>query len=115
MQMHEAGIIQNAIEMAVQQATTAGANRVHKLYLRVGALSGVGPEALSFAFELARRDTLADGAFLEIDSVPATWWCETCQSEFQAEDCFSECPHCHQFSPELRHGRELELSSIEIS
>jgi|ERR1051326_350890 hydrogenase nickel incorporation protein HypA/HybF len=113
--MHEAGIIAGAIELAVQQAAASGGIRVHKLCLRVGALSGVVPEALSFAFELARRQTMGDDARLEIESVPATWWCGTCQSEFQAEDCCPECPRCHQFSADLRRGRELELSSIEIS
>jgi hydrogenase nickel incorporation protein HypA/HybF len=113
--MHEVGIIQDVIEMAIKQAQASGATRLHELSLRVGSLSGAVPEALNFAFDLARRQTLAEGARLQIESVPAAWWCGTCQNEFESECCSSECPRCHQFSSELRRGRELELVSIEIS
>src|ERR1051325_5278002 len=101
--MHEVGIIQDVIEMAIKQAQASGATRLHELSLRVGSLSGAVPEALNFAFDLAR---------LQIESVPAAWWCGTCQNEFESECCSSECPRCHQFSSELRRGRELELVSI---
>ena len=38
--------------------------------LRIGALSGVVPEALEFAFEALRPGTLAEKAELAIESVP---------------------------------------------
>lgn len=113
--MHEVGIIQNALQMAIQQAQASGASRVHQMQLRIGALSGVVPEALQFAFEVVTRETMAAGARLEIETVPATCWCAVCQAEFECPEFLYECPRCHQLSSELRRGLELELSSVEIS
>jgi hydrogenase nickel incorporation protein HypA/HybF len=113
--VHEVGLIQGALALAVKQAEASGATQLHQLRLRVGALSGVVPEALDFAFDRVCQGTMADGARLEIESVPATWWCATCRLEFESESCWCECPRCHAPGWELRRGRELELVSIEIS
>jgi hydrogenase nickel incorporation protein HypA/HybF len=113
--MHEVGIIQEAVRMAIETARSSGASRVHGLRLRVGTMSGVVPDALQFAFDLVCRDTLAEGARLEIDPVPATCWCAACDVEFACEDFVNECPRCHELSGQLRRGRELELASVEMS
>jgi hydrogenase nickel incorporation protein HypA/HybF len=113
--MHELGIIQSAIAQAVDSARKAGATRVHRLRLTVGALSGVVPDSLRFAFDLACQDTPAQGAQLDILEVPPACWCEPCQSEFPAPDLLGECPTCHTASSRLTRGTELELTSVEIS
>jgi hydrogenase nickel incorporation protein HypA/HybF len=113
--MHEIGIMQSALDMAEEQARAAGATMIHRIHIRIGALSGVVPDALRFAYEGLRIDTLAAGADLEIEEIPATCWCPGCEKEFTAASVWSECPECHQFSGELRRGTELEVTSIEIS
>ena len=100
--------------MALEQAKTSGASRILMLRLRVGTLSGVVPEALRFAFDVVCRDTMAEGASLEMETVPAACWCLGCRAEFEYVDFMSECPRCHQPSGELRRGRELEIASMEI-
>lgn len=113
--MHEVAIMQSALDIALQQANASGAQSLHQLRLRVGSLSGAVPEALQFAFEALSQGTLAAGARLDIELVPAAYWCRRCAAEFEAESYAYECPRCHELSSELRRGRELELSSMEIS
>jgi hydrogenase nickel incorporation protein HypA/HybF len=113
--MHEVSIMEEAVRMAVESAQASGATRVLSLRLRVGALSGVVPEALRFAVDVVCHGTPAEGAGLELESVPAAAWCAECRTEFLCADFFSECPGCHQPSGELRRGRELEIASIEVS
>jgi hydrogenase nickel incorporation protein HypA/HybF len=112
--MHELSIMEEAVRLALDAAKSAGARRVLALRLRVGALSGVVPEAMRFAFDVVCQGTLAEGASLEIESVPAVCWCATCQAEFDCADFFSACPRCRNFSGELRRGRELEIASVEM-
>lgn len=100
--------------MAVEAAQAAGAHRVRELRLRVGVLSGVVPDALRFAFEVVCRDTIAAGASLRIETVPAASWCAACREEFAGADFYSECPRCHNVSGELRRGRELEIAAVEL-
>ena len=85
------------------------------LRLRVGVMSGVVPEAMQFAFDAVCRDTIAEGATLEIETIPAACWCAACQLEFPYGDHLSECPHCHNLSSELSRGRELEIAAVEIN
>jgi hydrogenase nickel incorporation protein HypA/HybF len=113
--MHELGIIQSAVGMALETARAQDAHRIHVLRMRVGALSGVVPDALQFAFDLACQGTIAEGAVLEIETVAAACWCAACQREFTCQDFLAECPQCHAVSDQLRRGRELELVSVEVS
>ena len=113
--MHEVSIMTEALRMAMDAAKSAGATRVLKLRLRIGTLSGVVPESMQFAFDVVCHDTMAQGATLEIETVPAACWCAACQAEFECENFFNECPRCHDVSGELRRGRELEIADVETS
>lgn len=112
--MHELSIMECALQQALEQARLAGATKVHAVRLRIGALSGVVPEALQFAFEALAPGTTAEDARLDLEFVPARFWCGACQTEFQADTMFAECPGCSNPSGVLRTGRELELASMEI-
>jgi len=112
--MHEFSIMQSALNQALQEARLAGAARVHEIRLRVGVLSGVVPDALRFAFEALTPGTPAEGAVLTIEEVPARFWCAPCGREFVSANLYAECPACGAPSGELRAGRELELSSMEV-
>ncbi len=113
--MHEVGIMENTLSIALQQAERERARQIHKLSMRIGPLSGVVPEALEFAFEVLARGTMAEGATLEVERVPIVCFCSACRSEFRPGDFFCECPQCQTPSVEVRQGRELELTSVEVS
>jgi hydrogenase nickel incorporation protein HypA/HybF len=112
--MHELSIMQCALDQVLERARQAGAVRVHAIRLRIGALSGVVPDALQFAFEVLADGTPAQGAQLLIEDVPARFWCAACAREFESPDRLSRCPDCSSFSGDLRAGREMELASLEI-
>ena len=112
--MHELSIMQNALHQALREARLAGAARVHEIRLRIGVLSGVVPDALRFAFEALTPGTAAEGAVLTIEEVPARFWCAACLKEFVSANFYAECPDCGNPSGELRAGRELEFSSMEV-
>ena len=113
--MHEVGIMTEAVRMAMETAQARKASRIHRLRLRVGAMSGAVPDALSFAFDMVCQGTPAEGATLEIETVPAACWCATCAMEFECPDFLGECPKCGTISSDLRRGRELELAAVEVS
>jgi hydrogenase nickel incorporation protein HypA/HybF len=113
--MHEVGLMQNALDMALDHARRAGASRILRLQLRVGELSGVVPEALQLAFAAAAPGTPADGAELVIDRVPVVCRCERCGRRFQPEDIVYLCSHCGAVNSSVQQGRELELASLEVS
>jgi hydrogenase nickel incorporation protein HypA/HybF len=113
--MHELSLMESTLEIALENARRQGAQKIHQLNLRVGAMSGVVPEALEFAFDACTQDTIAEGANLKIELVPALCYCENCQYEFSPPDLIYACPDCGQISSKLIQGRELQLISLEVS
>lgn len=113
--MHEVGIMRSALHMAIAQAERAGATRIHRLRLRVGALSGVVPEALEMAFVATTPGTPAEGAEFVLETVPVVCQCDNCGHEFEPEDIVYCCPICEALCSHVRQGREIELASLEVS
>jgi hydrogenase nickel incorporation protein HypA/HybF len=113
--MHEWSVMASALEIALEQTRRQGASRIHSITLRIGELSGVVPEALTFAFESVIAGTPAEGAHLIVEAVPILCRCPRCAEEFHPADVIYECPSCGQISADVRCGRELELASLEVS
>lgn len=113
--MHEVSLMEQTLAIAVAQAQNHGASKIHRLVLRVGQQSGVVADALSFAFEVVKENTMASEALLVIEEVPVTVHCQACQQNFQPRDWIYRCPECGQISQTLVDGKQLELASLEIS
>lgn len=112
--MHEVGLVMQAIELAEEAARPEGAVRIVRLHLRVGALSGVVPESMAFAFEVVSAGTLAEDASFEWEEVPVRCRCPSGCGEFEAEGAVYCCPSCGTAAWEIVAGRELDISAIEI-
>lgn len=113
--MHEVSLMQDTVIIATKQAKDAGAQRIHRILMRVGALSGAVPETLEFVFDIVAKGTMAEGATLEIERVPVLCYCPACAQEFAPADFVCECPRCGRPSADIRRGRELQVTSLEVS
>lgn len=112
--MHELGIAQSLIDAIARETRAAGAARVARAHVRVGALAGVDPEALSCCFPIAARGTPCDGAELCIVVAPADGCCPTCGARCAVHDPMDPCPGCGGWPLHLEGGRELTLASLEV-
>jgi hydrogenase nickel incorporation protein HypA/HybF len=112
--VHELSIATAIVEQADEWARADGAENVSAVTVRVGELSGVVPDALDFAFEMARDGTALAAARLVVEQVTARAWCGPCAEEFAVGmPPFFWCPRCDRPSTELRSGRELEITAVE--
>src|SRR3954451_10312249 len=109
--MHELSIAQDLIDLVTEEAARAGASRVVRVKLRLGALAGVIPPALRNAFDAARLGTLAANASLNIEHVQAAIHCPHCARDHVLESIQSRlCPVCGTPAASLTSGEELELA-----
>jgi hydrogenase nickel incorporation protein HypA/HybF len=106
--------MQEAMRIVFDHASRARSNRVLTVKLRVGALSGVEPDALEFAFHVVSRDTPAEWACLTIEKVPVTCLCRDCDREFEPTSPFYDCPGCGALSTDIHRGREFQVVAIEV-
>jgi hydrogenase nickel incorporation protein HypA/HybF len=50
-----------------------------------------------------------------IEAVPVTVWCSSCTRETRLADNFEMiCPACGNSKTELRSGRELQITGLEV-
>src|SRR5208337_3448691 len=93
--MHEISIAQSILEIAEANARKQNARRIRAIKIRLGEFTTVVREALEFAFEVARRDTLAENARLDIERVPMALSCVLCGpvTDPVREICLI-CPQC---------------------
>jgi hydrogenase nickel incorporation protein HypA/HybF len=112
--LHELSLTQNLIELAEEHARRAGASAIKSITMKIGALSGVIPEAMEFAFEACCPGTLAHEATLEILHVPAIGRCRQCTMESSMTSLIDSCPECGGFVLDILQGQEMALTELEI-
>ena len=112
--MHELGLMESAIEAALESAEESGATRILQVNLRVGKMSGVDPDAMRFAFEVVSADTIAAGATLNIEEIPALCECATCGLNYAPESHDYSCPADREHRTRIVSGTELEIRSMEV-
>jgi len=112
--MHELGVTENIVNIALTKAGEAQASKVIKINLVVGELAGFVPDCIQFYFDTLSKDTIAQGAVLHFESVPAELRCRDCSTIFQPQDALWACPECGGRSVEIFKGRELYIESLEV-
>ena len=109
--MHELSLASAIVNTVAKHAD---GRRVTVVNLRVGRLRQVIPDTLEFYFEFVARDSVCDGARLELDVIDARLRCRPCAFEWDIEIPAFRCPKCGGSEVEIVSGEEFEVESIEV-
>ena len=112
--MHEASITESILSLALDKAQEAGAQKITRINLVLGELSGVVGECVQMYFEVLAQNTLAGGAILSCETKPTTLQCRKCGKVFLPADHNWACPDCREANVEIVAGRECYMESIEV-
>jgi len=113
--MHEVSIAQGLLDIVVENCKKQGYTGIESIKVKVGKASGIVPEALLFAFESMKADTIAEKASLIIDEIPVSGFCNSCNSNFTVNEAYVICcPNCNSFSIRVDTGRELNVDEMEV-
>jgi hydrogenase nickel incorporation protein HypA/HybF len=112
--MHELSIVTSIIEIAEENAKNANASVINEIELDIGSQAGVVIEALEFAIESAKKDTMLEKAKWVINVIPALARCIECKFEFEPDDLISPCPKCSNSFSEIFQGKELRVKSLKV-
>lgn len=112
--MHESGIVQNILEIAIEAASEQNAHSIKKIHIQVGKMNAVDPNALAFAFEILKENTKAAEATLVVDEIPITVECSDCLAVFEADDFNIICPNCNSTNTNIITGNELDVLDLEV-
>lgn len=110
--MHEYSIVEALLARVDAEARARGATAVHRLTVRIGALSGVEIELLATAFATFRDRTICAHADLDVRPVAAIWRCPVCGGQIERGSML-QCAPCG-VPARLVQGDEILLDRIEM-
>jgi hydrogenase nickel incorporation protein HypA/HybF len=112
--MHELGITEQLLSLALRHAETAGATRVSALNLVIGEFASVVDESLQFYWDFVAKGTIAESAVLHFERIPGMFRCSDCEHRFGIGEFEGRCPSCGGPHTAIIDGTQFSLASIEI-
>jgi hydrogenase nickel incorporation protein HypA/HybF len=112
--MHEMSMAEGVLQLIEDAARKDQFTKVKTVWLEIGQLSGVEPEAMAFCFDAVMRDSVAAGARLEIITVPGVGWCMACAKSVPMTEVFGECPQCRGYQMQVTGGTEMRVKELEV-
>ena len=97
--------------IAREQANGA---RVLRVRLEIGRFSCVTPDALRFCFDVCAKDTVVEGAELDIIEIHGRACCRGCGDEIEIGSFIESCP-CGSSNLRVIAGEGLRLKDMEVA
>jgi hydrogenase nickel incorporation protein HypA/HybF len=113
--MHELAVCQALIDQVTGIASSRNAREVIEINVQIGPLSGVEPHLLQQAFSVASAGTLAEGAALNLTTMPVQVRCQQCHRVTTALPSRLVCGHCGDWRTRVVSGDDLLLTTVELS
>lgn len=112
--VHELSVCQALLNQLADLAAERGADRVIRITIEVGPLSGVDPDLLASAFAMARNGGCAAGAALSIERTAVEIACMSCDARSRTAPNRLVCPICGSYRTRVVAGEELRLRRVEL-
>lgn len=112
--MHELSLAQSIFEVTREATRAEGSARVTLVVLELGALGHVEPSALELALEAVFEGTVAEGARVQMRTVPGRGLCVPCGLQFEVSQRGEPCPHCGGYEWVTVAGEDLRLVELEV-
>lgn len=110
--MHEISIVKSIVDIVIESASEHKINKVSKIVLKIGELSGVNEDNIRFAFDAMKIDSIMESAELEILKVEGKGFCNKCEKEFNIDHYNKVYPICSRYVDEIISGYELLIDSF---
>ena len=113
--MHEVALAEGVLRIVMDAARSNAASRVHTVWVELGALAHVEPDALTFCFDAVTRGSIAEGARLDVARTAGIAWCMRCSVQVPLAKLGDACPHCGSYQLQVLHGDEMRVKEIGIA
>ena len=107
-------LCEGILQIIEDNAKVQAFKRVKTVWLEIGQLSGVEIEAMRFGFDAVTRNSIADGAKLEIITIPGQAWCMQCEKRVEVTQRFDACPDCGSYQLQVVGGDEMRIKELEV-
>jgi hydrogenase nickel incorporation protein HypA/HybF len=112
--MHELAVTQNILDISIRYAQKANAKQITIIRLVIGKFSSIVDDSVQFYWDTIAKGTIAEGAILHFERIPAEMTCLECSFVFEPTDDTFACPHCQSPKVKITKGDEFRVESIDI-
>ena len=120
--MHDFSVSQQIAGEVIRRARIEGAQQVLEIKIKLGELTHLNPEQITFWLEEFFRGTFARGAKILIEKIPVSMYCKKCgyRGEIKQKTsslyffAFLRCPQCGSDDVNINSGKECMLQRITI-
>lgn len=115
--MHELPITESILKIILKHAAKNNVQKVVKVRLKIGRLCDLEEEWIQNYFSYLSRGTVAEGATIEVQHVPAVFECPSCGRTYEIDkSCplLVKCPSCGCEEGNIISGREYMVSEMEV-
>jgi len=112
--MHELSIANSIFNIVLEEKNSKNLPEIKAIGLKIGALSSILPAALEFGFDAIKKETALANTKLEIEEIPVTGLCNSCNTNFPVVDYVFACPQCQSTSVTIDQGQEMDIAYLEI-
>jgi len=114
--MHEVSLVRSIFRTLEEEFPAEKIDRLVQVNLRVGLLSNVEPVLMQTAFQaLAEAEVKYRDVVLEIETVPVTIFCDSCQLTSEVQQYKFVCANCGQLNNNVVQGTELLIHQVHFS
>lgn len=116
--MHELGVTRSIVDIVVRKGIEQRAHRIVAVRLIVGKVRNFEQVWVQRYFDRCAKGTIAEGASVQIEYVPITFYCEGCGATFELElgnNRRLSCPECGSGEYRMITGGELLIKEIEVA
>ena len=112
--MHEYSIVQALLTQCEEHAQANNAEKITKVVVKIGKMSGVEPYLLETAFNTFKETTVCEDAEFIMNLQPLKLRCKSCQNESEMDEALYCCPKCESLDVEVIDGEDMFLMSLEM-
>lgn len=113
--MHEFSIAQEIVNILELNVPAESQHLVTKVKVKIGKFSNILSDSLLFCFDAIIVDTKFSKTKLEIETIPVSVNCNSCNEVIEIEPPIFMCPRCNGTNIKLISGNEMTIDQIELS
>ena len=110
--MHELGIVMGIVKQMEEYKVENNLEKIEKLVLQIGELSGVVPKYIEDVYPMAVEGTALENTELVLEETPGIGYCEDCGFRYNLVRNDNICPKCKSKKFSIISGREFVIKEL---
>jgi len=112
--MHEMSIVESFVDIAKEYAEKNNAQKVLKVVLQIGELTGVVPRYLEMFYTAVVEGTILEGSELVVEVIEGSVFCTGCGTTYNPAKTEMKCPSCGGEMCDVIEGNKMYVAEIAV-